>query len=519
MSNENEESLFGADNNDAAEVIKDESVPVDDDASTADEVTEEHKPATSEQFQYTAPNVVEGQWAFKDIDKTKAPWRYQLPLAGYNHTIEETNKLTDNPYYMREDATYDKKWEEAIGLTQEDNITSTFFGKSLGNPNAQWGVKVPYEGQMLGAHRPKAGSTGEGEKVVGLKAVSKVQALLGLGGMIKVPLWHSGVYVTLKAPSDIQLLNFYETISREKIELGKNTSGLIFLNSSAYVNAAIYDLAIDCIYETSVKDVAIADLKQIVKMNDFAIIAWALAYTIYPNGYSYVRPCIVNPDNCQHVVECLLDIGKLLWVDRAALNEKQRKHMSLVPRTQRTKAQVLEYQEEFNNGENNQYNSDSGISVVFKQPTIEEHLEAGARWIDELDSIVRDVFTDEIKQDRINHYISERASLTKLRNFTHYIKHITYTDDNSISDDVETLERLMDQLSASPDTVNGIAEKLNEYIDGSAIAVIGLPRVPCPKCKKEPQDDIKTHPWIIPLNPVRLFFRLRDRKLQQSIPT
>lgn len=480
---------------------------------------DDSKGADTNQFKYTNPNVKEGQWAFKDFDKSKAPWKYQVPLAGYNHTIAEANLLTENPYYSREDATYDQKWSEAVALAQEDNISGIFYGSSLTRKDSDWGPKVDYEGQRLGPHRPKAGPTHEGDKVVGLKAVSKVQALLGLGGMIKVPLWHSGIYISIKAPTDIQLLNFYETISREKIELGKNTVGLIFSNSSSYVNSAIYDLAIDCIYETSVKDVPISDLKEIILMNDFPIIAWALAYTIYPNGYSYVRPCIVNPEACQHVVESLLDIGKLLWVDRSALNDKQRRHMALVPRTQATKAEVLAYQAEFEKTADNQYDSESGISVVFKQPTLEQHLESGARWIEELDSIVRDVFNDEVKQDRINHYISERASLTKLRSFTHYIKHIVYTDDNSTSDEPETLERLMDQLSSSPEILNGIATKLNTFIDTSAVALVGLPRVPCPNCGEESKEDVEAHPWIIPLNPVRLFFKLRDRKLQQSIPT
>lgn len=494
-----------------------ESFPEEETSTEVDEVNT--KPATSDQFNYVNPNVKESQIPFKEFDKTKSPWSYQVPLGFYNHTIDEANQLTKNPYYMREDATYDGEWTEAVTIAQDDNLSATFFGSSLARVNSNWGPKVDYEGQRLGPHRPKAGSTGDGEKVVGLKAVSKVQALLGLGGMVKVPLWHTGIYISIKAPTDIQLLNFYETISREKIELGKNTAGLVFTNSSSYVNSAIYDLAVDCIYETSIKDVAIADLKEIIKMNDFAIIAWALAYTIYPNGYSYVRPCIVDPEVCQHTVECLLDIGKLLWVDRSALSDKQRRHMALVPRTQTTKEQVIAYQEEFENLANNQYDSKSGITVVFKQPTLQEHLESGARWIEELDSIVRDVFNDEVKQDRINRYIGERASLTKLRSFTHYIKHIVYTDDNSTSDEPETLERLMDQLSASPELVNGIATSLNNYIDSSAIALVGLPRVPCPKCKKESQEDIEAHPWIIPINPVRLFFRLRDRKLQQSIPT
>lgn len=502
------------------ELVPDESEPDEELVSDESESDDESKsPGFSVNIKYTNPNVIENQKTFKPIDKTKSPWKYQLPLGIYNHTPQEVDILTQNPYYSREDATYGQQWQAAVGLVTEDDITSTFFGSSLGREGSEWAAKVPHEGQLLGPFRPKAGPSGNGEKVVGLKAVSKIQALLGLGGMAKVPLWHSGIYVAMKAPSDIQLLNFYETIAREKIELGKTTSGLIFLNSSAYVNSAIYDLAIDCIYESSLKDVSIIDLKSIIKINDFPILAWALAYSIYPNGHSYVRPCIANPEKCQHVVECIIDIGKLLWVDRTSLNEKQRKHMAGASRTQVTKEQVIAYQEEFANGKHNQYDSEDGISVVLKQPTIEEHLNAGARWIDELDGVVRDVFTDEVKQDNINRFIEERASLTKLRNFSHYIKHVIFTGDNSVSDDEETLERLLDQLSSSPEVVNGLATKLNDFIDNSAVSLVGLPRTSCPKCGAEYGEDKESHPWVIPLNPVRLFFRLRDRKLQQSIPT
>lgn len=513
--NKDNDDVFGSDDavNEAAVLVDDTNMP---DLPEKEEVVEEDKPI--KRFNYVNPNVSGGQWCFAPVDRKASPFKYQIPLAMLNHTLKEADELTKDQYYGREDATFNDEWIEAIRLSQEDNITGSFFGDSLNRKGSDWGVKVSHEGHMLGAGRPRAKASGDGEKIVGLKAVSKIQELLGLGGMIKVPLWHSGLYVSIKNPTDIQLLNFYETIAREKIELGKTTAGLVFTNSSSYVNSAIYDLIVDCIYETSVKDVATGDLKDIIKMNDFPILAWALAFTIYPNGYSYIRPCIVNPESCQHVIEALLDIGKLLWVDRSSLNEKQRRHMSVIPRKQATKAEVLAYQAEFENSEDNLYDTDNGISIAFKQPTISEHLDSGTRWIEELDEIVRDVFSDEVKQDNINRYISERASLTKLRNYAHYIKHINFTDDNSSADETETLERLLNQLSASPDVVEGLVTKLNSFIDKSAIALVGIPRVPCPKCKKESQEDIEAHPWIIPLNPVRLFFRLRDRKLQLSIP-
>lgn len=526
MSNENlehEETLFDDADNTLNET---EQVPVEKTVNETEQVpvdkedVQDGSAGDKLQFSYVNKNVEGGQWPFSPLDKSKGALKYQTSLGVYNNTPEEIAKLADNPYLKQDDAEFDDKWGDAVSIAEADQINATFFGDSLNREGSHWHPKVEYEGQRLGPSSPRVGTYGKGEKIAGIHAIRKIQALTGGGGMVKVPLWHSGFYISIKAPTDMQLLNYHDTVAREKIELGKNTVGLIFSNSSSYTNSSIYDLAVDCIYETSVKDCSIGDIKEILSINDFPIIAWALAYTMYPNGYSYVSPCIADPKNCQAVTEALLDIRKLLWVDRTALNEKQKRHMSQYSDSQCTRADVKAYQDEFDNTDDNTYVNDLGFTVAFKQPTLKEHLESGARWIHELDNVVRDVFTEEVRQDRINAYINNRANLTKLRSFTHYIKHVTWHDDDSITVAEETIERLMDQFSANPDIIEDLGNKLDKYIDKSSIAIVGLPRVPCPKCgKTETTDEAKANPWIIPINPVRLFFRLRDRKLQQSIPT
>lgn len=487
------------------------------DLTDADTETTDKEPTKEFHFEYTNPRFTNAQWPFKTADLSKPPFTHYRPLAIINHTPTEAVALTEHPYYDRADASFDDRFLDAMVRSQEESLVDNMFADSTKREGADWGTKVPYEGQMLGHGRPVSKPRNDGDRIVGVKAIGKVQEILGLGAMVKVPLWHSGFWVSLKTPDDIALLNFYETINREKINLGKSTAGLVFANGSSFINAALYDLISDCIYETSIKDCKIADLKDVIKMNDLAVLAWALAYVLYPNGYSYTRPCMVNPDVCQHVTEALLDVGKLLWVDRSALSEKQRKHMSLIPRRQRELEEVRAYQDEFEDNRFKEYTYNDAITIVFRQPTLAEHLASGGKWIEELEGIVRDVFTEDLKNDELNRYINQRANVTKLRNYSHYIKHIAYLGDNTVSDDADSIERVLNQISSVPEVVEGLVDALNLFIDNSAVAMVGIPRVPCSNCNQMDEEEAKANPWIIPLNPVRLFFRLRDRRLQQSI--
>ena len=178
--------------------------------------------------------------------------------------------------------------------------------------------------------------------------------------------------------------------------------GLIFSNQASYINRVLFDLVLDCIYETNIKDYENENLRELISINDLPILAWALAYSIFPNGYSYNRACIENPKECQHVIESTLDINKIMWTDRSALNDKQLKFMMDIPRTLKTADEIKAYQSEFADSKFNKYEDDRGFTVVFKTPTVEDHITAGTNWIYEMENVVRSTFTDESDIDNIN---------------------------------------------------------------------------------------------------------------------
>lgn len=510
----NDDFDFLADDNAAAETTKQQETGLQEEALPVEETKE------VEQQNTTNPNVTLVNKPFVSRNKTNIRIKYQVPLSAVNYTPTEALNITKGvPYYRSPDSIYDKQWRETLVLADNDAILSDHNLLALQRSNSDWQQKAEYQGRSIAGARPRTEARGTGNRISGLAAMNKMQEVLGLGAMIKIPLWHSGFHISIKAPSDIQLLNFYEKVEREKIAIGKNTGGLIFGNRSTYINKALFELLEEVIYETNIKDFdTIENLSEYISILDLPLLAWGLAYTIFPNGYPYSRACLIDPAKCQHITEVMLDIAKIMWVDRSRITEKMLKHMSDVPRKLKTLEDIKQYQEDLAPSDKSTFTpSSGGFTIVFKTSTLDEHFISGDDWVKELETIVRNVFTDENNDANINNYMRERANLTSLRNYRHFVKHVIWDDEETITDEESSIDRLLNALSAAPEVVEEFVKAADEFIDINPIALIAVPRVPCTGCEEQPTEQIEKHPWLLPIDPIKLFFALRDRKLQQSI--
>jgi hypothetical protein len=310
------------------------STPKDDAAETPDNTEDKETTVEANQYATTNANVTLSKSPFAPRDTKNTRIKYQLSLSAVNFTPKEALDVTKGvPYFRSAESIYDKKWRETLLLADNDSILTDHNLDALNRTNADWQQKAEYQGRSIAGARPRTEAKGTGNRISGLAAMNKMQEVLGLGAMIKIPLWHSGFHISIKAPSDIQLLNFYEKIEKEKITIGKNTGGLIFANRSTFINKALFELLEEVIYETNIKDFdTIENLAEHISILDLPIIAWGLAYTIFPNGYPYAKACLIDPEKCQHVTEVMLDVAKIMWVDRSRITEKMLKHMSDVPR-------------------------------------------------------------------------------------------------------------------------------------------------------------------------------------------
>lgn len=468
------------------------------------------------------PNVTQTRPVTKPLDKTKGEPADYLGVLSY--TAKELNKVVGGIERRLRDYSDDLgPWVEAITEGEDLLVTGGALEASLDREDSDWGQRVEYEGQGLAAGKPRFG--GGGGKLTGERAVLKVSSMLGLGELIQIPLWHSGIWLSLKTPSHGALLELQRRIAAEKVALGRQTNGLLYSNNSVYIVSHLVNFIIQHVYDSNLKDQSADNLKRHIRCPDIPIMAWGIANTIWTNGWPLRHPCVASPEECTHVEEALLDIGKLCWTDSQSLTESQKKHM--VRRGDKFDNAAIEaYQEEFI--DSNEYavhrvsrgGDDQEIRMVFKTPSIRDYEQSGFDWVDGMVRLTDEAFDVPLRGEERQNYIQQQALLTLMHQYSHWVKKLVITspdEDEETIEDRSTLDGILASLSKDQDLVDEYLESVGKYIDQITVSLIALPRFNCPVCERDQGTDAGPHPHLIPQDPVRLFFTLRDRQLYKAL--
>lgn len=355
--------------------------------------------------------------------------------------------------------------------------------------------------------------------VRGEAAILMLSKKLGLGDFTRVPLAHSGLWVQLRPPLEQSILDFYNALAREKISLGRKTSGFVLSNFSVYTNQALMDFIIAHVHATNIVGLKPESLKDLILPQDFPILVWGFATAIYPNGFDYRRACINAPETCKHIEEANISLGKLYECDNTAFSEYQLQHMASYAMNSRTMEQLEKYKAEHTRIKNSHFLTKTGLRINLKTPTIKEHFEHGVKWVDHIvDSVEKIVLSDDEKatkeKDRLlSQYI--RASL--IRQYSHFIDSIDI-DGANIKEE-KSLRSALDVLSGDDSARVQILDEINKYIAETTFALICIPAFECPSCKQpqntNPMNDRFTE--VIPIDVVEVFFDLITLRINRVL--
>lgn len=370
---------------------------------------------------------------------------------------------------------------------------------------------VDYDEKKLQAGVPIYNSK-SGDILTGIKAVSQMQRALGQGSFLNFPCWASGVWLTLRAPTTFELADYYDAVSEEIIELGKQTAGATHSSTSVYLDKYLIELADKLVHKSTIKGYVGngSSLRDILVIDDLQTIAWALGVIMYPNGYPFEEPCTVNIEKCTRVYSTLLNISKMYFVDRSRLTNWQIEFMSNKT-IERSLDEIKKYQLESNwlHSESIDY---PGFKILIKTPTVGEYIDSGYRWIANVEQSIRNTLSD-LSNTRLNTLIMERAGLTLLRGYSHYVKSIIYSN-GSVVNSRKDIDEVINSLCSSPDIVSKFTDDIKEHIAKSTISMIAMPKHKCPECGNDPHQFDDGHPHLIPIDGMQLFFALRDQKLR-----
>lgn len=357
----------------------------------------------------------------------------------------------------------------------------------------------------------------EGE-LKGEIALLKVSKMLGLGDVINVPLPHSGIWVTIKPPTEKDLIDFYNSIFREKIMLGRATYGLTLTNFSVHINHRLFDFILKHVHSVNYGDIPKEELRNYILIHDFPILAWGFACTMYPNGYDYQRACTADLEECSYIAQATINLTKLLWIDNKSLTEAQRIILTENRPNKLTIDSYRKYITEHTRVSSSSFTTKNGITFKLKVPTFNEYTTDGLNWVNKINSavenlILEDTSEEDAKTEMLNQYV--KSSI--LRQFNHFVDYIEI-DENVITDR-DTINTVLEAFSADDDIRSEITESILKFKVNTTLALIGIPEYKCPNCGKPQNNNPINENFVsvIPLDTMSIVFLALTSKISKIL--
>ena len=450
-----------------------------------------------------------------------------LPTSVYSDiykTIKELDKIDQELI----DTNYTLEDRKTVGILTDGlrvTVKNNILVNALRNEEAKWEQEPKYADKVLSIRELAMGSNKPGGKITGAAAAARFYTELGLGGLIQIPLWHSGFHITLKAIKETELADLMLRIANNHITLGRNTNTLIFSNYSVVLIRLVMEFVTRHIQSCTLDIPNINDITKFIKIQDIQPLVNGLIQSIYLKGFNDVRTCInslkidqaTGKPECNFKMTSLIDPKKLLWLDRRALTDKHMEHMLKRSPNSMTENEVLEYQStlRINKSKDVKVNTDNGKVLTFtlNTPYLNEHITSGERWIKDVISLTEKLFTEDLDIEEKNIRVRKTSKMTLLNVYKHYIKAISLEDGTTV-DEESDISDLLEIITVDKTAFKEILDAVKSYIENNIIALVAIPNFKCPECQalQVEESNNKTFKDLIPINVLELFFDLSTLK-------
>lgn len=376
-----------------------------------------------------------------------------------------------------------KSWRDDQVDAMDSYTPGGLYQSRFTDPNSQFEQGVLKEdGDLFGIASPKfKQATGE---LKGEQAVLRISKSLGLGDVLTIPLPHSGISVTIKPPTERDIVDFYTTVFREKVFLGRTSSGMTLTNMSAFINNRLFDFIVKHVHSVNYGDIPKEQLRQYLLIHDFHILAWGFAATMFPKGFDYQRSCSFDLSTCTHKVTGTINMLKLLWIDNSSLTQVQKDILLEVRPNKHNQEVYNKYIAEHTRTKSSEITLTSGLKLKLKVPTFAEHISDGLSWVNKInssiDSIIMIEGDEESGAKQRQEFLQQYVSSSVLRQYSHFVDYIE--DDGVTITDRDTINSVLSILSGDDYIRKEISEKIVKFISDTTLAVIGVPEYKCPSC-------------------------------------
>lgn len=446
-------------------------------------------------------------------DKESSPnaFTFYLPSYTLNYTTQLLRKMDATPTLKADDPAL-TGWMNRQKETTQYFTTGGMYQNLLEEEGQVYeqGIRHP-DGRLRGITPPKFKANSDGS-LKGDMAVLKVSKALGLGEPVFIPLPHSGIVITINPPTETDLIDFYGSIFREKVYLGRMTAGMTLTNMSAYINNRLFDFIVKHVTAVNYAEIKPGDLRNYMLIHDFPILVWGFASAMHPNGFDFSRSCSFDLTKCQHEVRGMINLLYLYWVNNTALSQYQRETLYEARPNGLTLDTYRKYISEHVRVKSQEIALSSGLIFRLKVPTFGEHIADGLAWVNAVNTAIDNVIvmaaddseSEKVRQETLQQYVS--ASI--LRQFSHFVEHIE--TEGEIIQDRDSINKVLTLLSSDDKIRPELSAKIVKFKADTTVALIGLEEYKCPSCGQPQQREPVNEAFstVIPIDVMMTFFTL-----------
>lgn len=448
----------------------------------------------------------------------KLSFREAFIAGSANHSQAMSEAIQNAPKIDAESSEHERRWAAFMIQGQHYTPANAQYADPLSKSSLTWKQNLDSPAGGLAAAVPRFGDA-KSDVVSGTRALMRMRSQLGLGTYLNIPCWHSGFWITLKAPTRTELDELFRAIEMTKVSVCNNSYGLALSNSTSYMLRPILELIINNIHDTSVKH---ADFSFVIERLSSLDISWVvghLAQLVWRKGYQYAHSCINDMQSCANVITEKIEIGKCAFVANERFSELQRAHMTKRMATSMTIDEVDKYLNDFvwHYGRLVKLESDDGIvSFYLKDPSAGAYMSAGQRWVDRLEASVSKTISQTADMAERNRELNKAANVTEMMEYSHWIDYIDLGDGHKVTDR-ETIDLILCDLSGNKELVDKFNTAVKTYIDDATVAVIAAPTTKCPVCQKEDIDAGDTFKGLVAIDTLSTFFTLLSQEISGEI--
>ncbi len=405
--------------------------------------------------------------------------------------------VTENPHSIEGDMGSTKLYQLTTGMELISG-EEEFVNKTLNDENVEISTAYTREGseKKVASHRSMMRL--ETGNVSGIRARAAIMDSLGLSTFFEVVLPHSGLVAVISAPLVHELVDLQTSIDTSKINLGRSIGGSNYGTTTWFIGNTT--------------------------------IAWALACTKYPDGYTYSR-LVLGKEGRTESVMGTINLNDISFPLNSKLSIRQKQHLGNADNIMHSVEEIESYRrdwkakdeiEEFKRTISERSVIQNGhpvtkkVEITFAPTNVDNYVEHGTAWDVYLREAINETLAMVPDENVRSEYLARKITATSMREYSHLIKQITITNDygepgKEITTTITSHKDIMDFIDISANDINLIKkfrEAVIEFINQQTKIVYGVP------VANETEETHELSNSIVPINPVMLFFILTGRIYQ-----